>query len=59
MKFFVILELILIAARVTVSFFDVVPGAAQTALTWACVVVGIIAAVFVAVRIYKEIKGKK
>lgn len=58
MKFFVILELLLIAARVTVSFFDVVPGAAQSALTWACVVVGIIALVFVGIRIYKEFKSK-
>lgn len=59
MIFFVILELILIAARVTVSFFEAVPVAAQTALTWACVVVGIIAFAFVGIRIYKEIKGKK
>ena len=58
MIFFVILELILIAARVTVSFFDVVPAAAQIALTWACVVVGIIALVFVGIRIYKEFKSK-
>lgn len=58
MKFFVILEIILIAARITVSFFEVVPGAAQTALTWACVVVGIIALVFVCVRIYRDLRGK-
>lgn len=57
MKFFVILELIIIAARVTVSFFpDVVPAAAQDALTACCVVFGVIAAVFVGVRIYKDLK---
>ncbi len=56
MKFFVIIEILLIAARVTVSFFDVVPAAASTALTWACVIFGIISAVFVGVRIYKDLK---
>ena len=56
MKFFVIIELLLIAARVAVSFFDVVPAAAATALTWACVVVGVITLVFVGVRIYKDLK---
>lgn len=55
MKFFVILELLLIAARITVAFFDV-PAAASTALTYACVVVGVIAAVFIGVRIYKDLK---
>lgn len=55
MKFFVILELLLIAARIAVTFFDV-PGDASTALTWACVVCGIIALVFIALKIYKEIK---
>lgn len=55
MKFFVILELLLIAARIAVVFFDV-PAAASTALTWACVVVGVIALVFVGVRIYKDLK---
>lgn len=59
MKFFVIIELLLIAARVAVSFFpDVVPAAAATALTWACVLVGVIALVFVGVRIYKDLRGK-
>ena len=59
MKFFVIIELLLIAARVAVSFFpDVVPAAASTALTWACVVVGVITLVFVGVRIYKDLRGK-
>lgn len=57
MKFFVILELLLIAARIAVVFFDV-PAAASTALTCACVVVGVIAAVFIGVRIYKELRGK-
>ena len=55
MKFFVILELLLIAARITVAFFDV-PAAASTALTWACVIFGISAAVFIGVRIYKGLK---
>lgn len=55
MKFFVILEILLIAARIAVTFFDV-PDEASTALTWACVVVGIIALVFIAVRIYKDIR---
>ncbi len=55
MKFFVILEILLIAARVAVEFFEL-PAAADSALTWACVVCGIIAAVFIAIRIYKEIK---
>lgn len=55
MKFFVILELILITARVTIEFFAV-PAAADIALTWACLVVGVIAAVFIAIRIYKDIK---
>ena len=58
MKFFVILEILLIAARVAVSFFDVVPGAAATALTWACVVVGIIALIFIGIRIYKDLRAK-
>lgn len=58
MKFFVVLEIFLIAARITVSFFDVVPGSAQTALTWACIVIGIIALVFVGVRIYRDLKGR-
>lgn len=57
MKFFVILELILIAALVTVSFFDV-PAAALSALIWACVVVGIITLAFVGIAIYKDIKRK-
>lgn len=56
MKFFVILELIIIAARVTVSFFDVVPAAAQDTLTACCVIFGIIAAVFVGISIYKDLK---
>ena len=56
MKFFVIIELLLIIARVTVSFFDVVPAAASTALTWACVIFGIIAAVFVGISMYKDLK---
>lgn len=55
MKFFVILELLIIAARVTVEFF-VVSAAVHIALTWACVVVGILAAVFIGIRIYKELK---
>lgn len=55
MKFFVILEILLIAARVTVELFDV-PAAVSSALTWACVVIGIIAIVFIAIRIYKDIK---
>lgn len=55
MKFFVILEILLIAARVAVEFF-VLPAAAYSALTWACVICGIIAAVFIAIRIYKDIK---
>ena len=58
MKFFVILEILLIAARVAVLFFDVVPAAAHTALTWACVVFGVIAAVFIGVEIYCKITGK-
>lgn len=58
MKFFVILEILLIAARITVMFFDVVPVAAQTALTWACVVVGVIAAAFIAAELYAKFKGK-
>lgn len=56
MIFFVILTILFIAARVTVSFFEVVPAAASTALTYACVVVGVIAAVFIGVRIYKDLK---
>lgn len=56
MKFFVILELLLIAARVTVSFFDVVPAAAYTALTCACVICGIIALIFIGIEIYKKLK---
>ncbi len=55
MKFFVILEILLIAARVAVEFFEL-PTAAYSALTWACVICGIIAAVFIAIRIYKDIK---
>ena len=59
MKFFVILEVLFIAARVSVSFFtDKIPAAAITALTWACVVCGVIAGVFVGVEIYKQISGK-
>ena len=57
MKFFVILTLLLISARIAVVFFDV-PAAASTALTYACVVVGVIALVFVGVRIYKDLRGK-
>ncbi len=56
MKFFVILELLLIAARVTVSFFEVVPAAACTALTLGCVISGIIAGVFIGIEIYKKLK---
>ncbi len=55
MKFFVILEILLITARITLEFFEL-PAAAYTALTWACVVVGVIAAVFIGIRIYKDIK---
>lgn len=56
MKFFVILELILIAACIAVSFFDVIPATVQTALIIACVVVGIIMFVFIGIRIYRDLK---
>ncbi len=55
MEFFVILEILLIAARVAVELFEL-PAAVYSALTWACVIFGFIAAVFIAVRIYKDIK---
>lgn len=58
MKFFVILEILLIAARIAVMFFDV-PDKAATALTWGCVVFGIIAAAFIVIEMYIKIKGKK
>ncbi len=57
MKFFVILTILFVAARITVLFFDV-PAAAATALTWACVVCGLIAAVFIGVEIYCKLTGK-
>ncbi len=57
MIFFVILELILIAGRVVMLIFsDKIPAAAATAMTWICVVIGIIAALFVVVEIYKRFK---
>lgn len=57
--FFTVLEILTIAARVTVSFFpDDVPAKAATALTWACVIFGIIAAVFIGIEIYCKITGK-
>ncbi len=60
MRFFVILEILFVAARVAVSFFpEVIPAAAGTALTWACVIFGIIAAAFIGVELYTKIKGKK
>ncbi len=56
MIFFVILTILFVAARVTVSFFEVVPAAACTALTLGCVISGVIAGVFIGIKIYKEIK---
>lgn len=56
MIFFVILTILFIAARVTVSFFEVVPAAACTALTLGCVISGIIAGVFIGIEIYKKLK---
>ena len=58
MKFFVIIELLIIAARVTVSFFDAVPKLAQDVLTGACVVVGVVMCVFIGISIYKDLKRK-
>ena len=58
MAFFVILEILLVGARIAVTFFEAVPVAAQDALTWACVVVGIIAVIFIFVRIYRDITRK-
>ncbi len=59
MKFFSIVTILLIAARVAVAFFPAaVPAEAATVLTWACVVCGLIAAVFIGVEIYCKITGK-
>lgn len=59
MKFFVILEILIIIARVAALIFsDSFPPEVVTALNWACGVVGAIAAVFIGVEIYCKIKGK-
>lgn len=58
-KFLVILELILIAARVAVKIFEaLVPPAAGTALTWACIIFGLLTVAFVGAEFYNKIKGK-
>ena len=58
MKFFSILTLLLIAARLALLFFPDAPGEAATALTWACVASGAVAAVFIGVEIYCKVRGK-
>ncbi|MDE6505623.1 MAG: hypothetical protein K2L42_07130 [Clostridia bacterium] len=60
MKFFVILEIVFITARIAVTFFpEVIPTEAETALIWGCAVCGIIAGVFIGVELYNKIKGRK
>lgn len=59
MKFFVMLEIVFITARIAVIFFPTVPIEAVITLTWACTVCGIIAGVFVGVELYNKIKGRK
>ena len=59
MKFFVMLEIVFITARIAVIFFPTVPIEAVTALTWACAVCGIIAGVFIVIEMYNKINGKK
>lgn len=57
MKFFVILEILFLAARISVLFVsEKLPPAVIKALTWGCVVFGVIASVFIVVRIYKELR---
>lgn len=57
MKFFVIIELILIAATVGISFADVPAVVLQVAIG-ACVVFGLIMLIFIGIKIYKELKGR-
>lgn len=60
--FFVIAFIVLLLARIIFEYFAAaVPvfGELLTALTWLTVAAGIFAAVFIGVKIYKEIKGKK
>lgn len=59
MIFFSIITILFVAARVTVSFFfDAVSAEAATALTWGCIISGLIALTFIGVEIYCKITGK-
>lgn len=58
-KFFTILSLLLVAARVAAAMFpNTLPPDAVTTLTVVCVVVGLIALAFIGVEFYCKIKGK-
>lgn len=60
--FIIILFVILLICRIAAGFFaDVVPffGALTVMLSWLCVIVGIIASIFVAIKIYNEFQNLK
>lgn len=62
MKFFTILFVILLVASViTGCFADYAPflGKLATALMWLTIGAGVFMAVFIGIKIYKDIRGKK
>lgn len=62
MKFFVILFAVLFVARViTGCFVGYAPfiGQLTTALTWLTIGAGVFMAIFIGIKIYKDIKDKK
>ncbi len=62
MKFFTILFVILlIGAVITNCFAGYAPflGKLSTALMWLTIGVGVVMAVFIGLKIYKDIKGKR
>lgn len=58
MKFFVIIELLLIAGTVGISFAPVPPAVLNIAIG-ACLLFGVIMLIFIGINIYNEITSKK